>query len=79
MEAAWAPRLRKLLRSCCGSAAIMGHNTALSDTPAGATGRRPALHRCQMSPSDSAKGLLGGHVQAWGWLVCWFCFYRLSF
>lgn len=84
MEAAWAPRLRKLLKTCCVSAAIMGHNTALSETPARATREKVGPSNATKGPpSDSALGLLERVTfrLVGGWFVggvCWFCFYRLS-
>lgn len=80
MEAAWAPRLRKPLKTCCGSVTIMGHNTSLRDTrESGRPGRRldPARLRGWVP-----LGLLRPLCQAWGgwvwWRVLLVLFYRLS-
>lgn len=65
MEAAWAPRLKKPLKTCCGSVTIMGHNRSVRhprerDQPE--RGLDP-----QTLPTWGPLGLLRGHVQAWGW------------
>lgn len=60
MEAAWAPRLRKPLKTCCGSAAIMDHNTALSETPAREKDGNSKL------PNGPPQTLYWG---SWGWGV----------
>lgn len=81
MEAAWAPRLRKLLKTCCGSAAIMGHNTTLSETQAREKGGTSKLPNGPPWTLYWGSGV-GGHVQDWRcWFVsgvCWFCFQGLS-
>lgn len=80
MEAAWAPRLRKPLKTCCGSVTIMGHNTSLRDTSESDRRERrldPPTLRVWV-PLELLRRL----CQAWGGWVWWWVllvlFYRLS-
>lgn len=85
MEAAWAPRLRKLLRTCCGSVAITGRSARCQrrqqERPREevAPRTRPVCGRLALRTGGLGAARAGRARSACRWvfrfvLFCGFCF-----